>query len=143
MFLTENPPGLNAPKIHQSICLFQKHQYMLIYKCIHEQIQIQIWHMKVDKDSKFACTVNTNIYSECGHQSFFMCIYDETETRTEEIGLEKYLRLPKFSRESPCISNTLSRESPTFQTNFHVIERSPCHPKDLLGNRVDLEIQVF
>ena len=96
MFLTENPPGLNAPKIHQSICLFQKHQYMLIYKCIHEQIQIQIWHMKVDKDSKFACTVNTNIYSECGHQSFFMCIYDETETRTEEIGLEKYLRLPKF-----------------------------------------------
>jgi len=50
----------------------------------------------------------------------------------------------KFSsRESPYISNTFSRESLKFQTSFHVSKRSPRHSKDLSGNLIDLEIQIF
>ena len=44
---------------------------------------------------------------------------------------------------SPYISNTFSRESPKFQTDFHVSKRSPRHSKDLLGKLIDLEIQIF
>ena len=39
----------------------------------------------------------------------------------------------KFSRESPYISNTISREAPKFPTNFHLSKRSPRHSKDLRG----------
>jgi len=49
----------------------------------------------------------------------------------------------EFSRESPYISNTLSQESPNFQTNFHASKRSPWHAKDLSGKLIDLEIQIF
>ena len=41
------------------------------------------------------------------------------------------------------ISNTFSRECPTFQTGFLVSNRSPRHSKDLPENQVDLEIQIF
>ena len=37
----------------------------------------------------------------------------------------------KFSQESSYISNTFSRESPKFQTGFHVGKRSARHSKDL------------
>jgi len=46
----------------------------------------------------------------------------------------------KFSLKSPYISNTLSRESPKFETNFHMGKRSPRHSKDLKRKLLDLEI---
>ena len=46
-----------------------------------------------------------------------------------------------FAWESPYISDTFSRESPKFQTDFHVSKRSPRHSKDLSGKWIDLEIQ--
>jgi len=39
----------------------------------------------------------------------------------------------KVSKESPYISNTYSRESPEFQTGFHLSKRSPRHSKDWAG----------
>ena len=66
---------------------------------------------------------------------------------TDEIGLDirhNYdSQSHNFSRDSPYISNTFSRESPPVQTGFHVSKRSPRHSKDLPENRVDLEIQNF
>ena len=48
----------------------------------------------------------------------------------------------KFLGESSYISNTLSRESPQFQTSFQASKLSPRHSKHLPGNQVDLEIQL-
>jgi len=65
--------------------------------------------------------------------------------QTEEIGLRiiSTAKIPnKFSRESLCISNTFSWESPKFHTSFHVCKRSPSHPKDVTRNSLDLEIQL-
>jgi len=49
----------------------------------------------------------------------------------------------KFSLYSPYISNTFSRESPSFHTSFQVCKRSPLHSKDLTIKSLDLEIQIF
>jgi len=48
--------------------------------------------------------------------------------QTEEIRLKIIAaakNVNKFSQESPYISNTFSRESPKFQTGFHVSKRTP------------------
>ena len=42
----------------------------------------------------------------------------------------------KFSQESQYISNTFTRESPRFQTGFHVSQRSPRHSNQLYGKIV-------
>jgi len=65
--------------------------------------------------------------------------------RTEEIGritITTAKNLNNFSH-SNYISTMLSRESPNFQTSFHVSKWSPRHSKDLLRNRLDLEIHIF
>jgi len=49
----------------------------------------------------------------------------------------------KFSQQSPFTSNTVSRESPKFQTSLHVSEWSPRNSKDLPRNQVQLAIQIF
>ena len=48
-----------------------------------------------------------------------------------------------FSRESPYISNTFSRESPNFQTGFLLSKRSPCGSKENPGKFDNLEMQIF
>jgi len=49
----------------------------------------------------------------------------------------------QFSRESPCLSNWFSRESPKFQTLFNMSKRIPHYSKGLSGKLIDLEIQIF
>ena len=49
----------------------------------------------------------------------------------------------KFPRESSCISNTFSRESPKFHTIFQLSKRNPRHSKHLSGKLIHLEIEIF
>jgi len=49
----------------------------------------------------------------------------------------------KFWTESPYISHTFSRESPSFCRSCHVCKRSPRHTKDRTRKSLDLEIQIF
>ena len=49
----------------------------------------------------------------------------------------------KFSRESPYISNTCSREPSKFPKPFQLSKQSPRLSKDLWGKLIDLEIQIF
>jgi len=55
------------------------------------------------------------------------------------------LLLPRAptAKISPYISNTISQESPNFQTNLHASKQSPWRAKDLSGKLIDLEIQIF
>ena len=43
----------------------------------------------------------------------------------------------------PHISNTFSRDSPTFQSDFHLSKRSPRHSEEWTGKPSNLEIQIF
>ena len=66
--------------------------------------------------------------------------------QTEEIGRKIITTAKisyKFSPKSPYKSHTFSRESPKFQTQFHMRKRSPRRSKDLSGKLIDLEIQIF
>jgi len=66
--------------------------------------------------------------------------------QTKEIGLNIISTAKisyKFSREAPYISNMFSRESPTFQTSFHLGQRSPCHSNDSSATVIGLEIQMI
>ena len=63
------------------------------------------------------------------YDSFTGFIHDP---RTEAIGhkIIATAKIPnKILRESPCISDKFSRESPNFQTNFHLSKRSPVTQK--------------
>ena len=56
--------------------------------------------------------------------------------QTEEIGLQIIATANisnMFSMESPYISNTIARESPKFQTGFHVSTLGPRHSKESPG----------
>ena len=74
-----------------------------------------------------------------------MCL-DSPYQQTEEIGLQKITTtkiFDKFSLGAVYISHTFIRMTSNFLTSRLVREQSPHHSKDLLGNRVDLEIQIF
>jgi len=69
-----------------------------------------------------------------------------TDPRAEEIRLQIITTAQNSNKllpESPYTSNTFLREFPGFHTRFHERKRSPRHSKDLPGNQVDLEIQIF
>ena len=66
--------------------------------------------------------------------------------QTEEIGLKTITTakpINSFSQDSPYISNTISRESPKFQTGFHVSQPSSCHFKRTPRKPANLEIHIF
>jgi len=68
---------------------------------------------------------------QMSHVSF---ISESDMPQIEEIGLNIFttsIIFNKFSQQSPYISLTFSRESPKFQTGFHVGKRSARHSKDL------------
>ena len=72
----------------------------------------------------------------CGCGCGCVCVCVSCIPRTEEIGLKLITTAKisnKFSRESPWISNTFSRDLSEFQLGFHVSKRSPRHSKEWTG----------
>ena len=69
------------------------------------------------------------LYIRYANTSHVTYIPQTEEIRLKIITTAKFF--DKFSRQSPFISNTFSRESPNFHTRFHVCKRSSRHSKDL------------
>ena len=112
-----------------SVCIH--HKYILHISTF--QYTICVWYIE------YVCVYLVNHWGDglflLGYIYIHMLLYHNIP-RTEEIVL-RIITTAKFfnklARESPYISNTLSRESSKFQTNFHVSQRSPRHSKDLTG----------
>jgi len=47
------------------------------------------------------------------------------------------------ARQPATVVNKFSRESPKFQTGFHVSKRRSCHPKKWTRKPSNLDIQIF
>jgi len=112
-----------------SVCIH--HKYILHISTF--QYTICVWYIE------YVCVYLVNHWGDglflLGYIYIHMLLYHNIP-RTEEIVLRIITTAKifnKLARESPYISNTLSRESSKFQTNFHVSQRSPRHSKDLTG----------
>ena len=114
----------------------------VITTAIYKSFRKEIRRKRSDEWSIYACRNYFN-YDNFGSHNFFKSDLFQ-ELRMKEIRLKISMAAKianKFSREFPYTSNTFSRESPKFQTGFHVSKRSPRHSKECPIPPDNLEIQ--